>query len=84
VKLKIPEGTQTGKQFRLKDKGMPVLNSREIGDLYIQTTVETPIKLSKKQKELLKEFEAASSKDTNPESSGFFARVKEFWDGFQA
>ncbi len=84
VKLKIPEGTQTGKQFRLKDKGMPVLSSREIGDLYIQTTVETPIKLSKKQKELLKEFEAASSKDTNPESSGFFARVKEFWDGFQA
>ncbi|HEY4344064.1 MAG TPA: molecular chaperone DnaJ [Parvibaculum sp.] len=84
VKLKIPEGTQTGKQFRLKDKGMPVLNSREIGDLYIQTTVETPIKLSKKQKELLKEFEAASSTDTNPESSGFFARVKEFWDGFQA
>jgi len=84
VKLKIPEGTQTGKQFRLKDKGMPVLNSREIGDLYIQTTVETPIKLSKKQKELLKEFEAASSNDTNPESSGFFARVKEFWDGFQA
>lgn len=84
VKLKIPEGTQTGKQFRLKDKGMPVLNSREIGDLYIQTTVETPIKLSKKQKELLKEFEGISSKDTNPESSGFFARVKEFWDGFQA
>jgi molecular chaperone DnaJ len=63
---------------------MPVLNSRETGDLYIQTTVETPIKLSKKQKELLREFEAASSKDTNPESSGFFARVKEFWDGFQA
>jgi molecular chaperone DnaJ len=84
VKLKIPEGTQTGKQFRLKDKGMPVLNSRETGDLYIQTTVETPIKLSKKQKELLKEFEGMSSKDTNPESSGFFARVKEFWDGFQA
>ncbi len=83
VKLKIPEGTQTGKQFRLKDKGMPVLNSRELGDLYIQTTVETPIKLTKKQKELLKEFDGISSKETNPESSGFFARVKEFWDGFQ-
>ena len=83
VKLKIPEGTQTGRQFRLKHKGMPVLNSREMGDLYIQTTVETPIKLSKKQKELLREFDGMSDTDTNPESSGFFARVKEFWDGFQ-
>ncbi|MFZ3034446.1 MAG: molecular chaperone DnaJ [Parvibaculum sp.] len=83
VKLKIPEGTQTGRQFRLKDKGMPVLNSREMGDLYIQTTVETPIKLSKKQKELLREFDGMSDKNTNPESSGFFARVKDFWDGFQ-
>ncbi|KAB7738463.1 molecular chaperone DnaJ [Parvibaculum sedimenti] len=84
VKVKIPEGSQTGRQFRLKDKGMPVLHSREIGDLYIQTTVETPVHLSKKQKELLREFEKASSKETNPESSGFFARVKEFWDGFQS
>lgn len=84
VKLKIPEGTQTGRQFRLKDKGMPVLNSREVGDLYIQTTVETPVHLSKKQKELLREFETASSGETNPESSGFFAKVKEFWDGFQS
>lgn len=83
VKVKIPEGTQTGRQFRLKDKGMPVLNSREIGDLYIQVTVETPVRLSKKQKELLREFEKASSSDTNPESSGFFAKVKDFWDGFQ-
>ncbi|HUD53080.1 molecular chaperone DnaJ [Parvibaculum sp.] len=84
VKLKVPEGSQTGRQFRLKDKGMPVINSREIGDLYIQTTVETPVHLSKKQKELLREFEKASSSETNPESSGFFARVKEFWDGFQS
>ncbi|HMM15708.1 MAG TPA: molecular chaperone DnaJ [Parvibaculum sp.] len=84
VKLKIPEGTQTGRQFRLRDKGMPVVNSREIGDLYIQVTVETPVHLSKKQKELLREFETASSGETNPESSGFFARVKEFWDGFQS
>ncbi len=83
VKLKIPEGTQTGRQFRLKDKGMPVLNSREMGDLYIQTTVETPIKLTKKQKELLREFDGMSNTDTNPESSGFFAKVKDFWDGFQ-
>jgi len=83
VKLKVPEGSQTGRQFRLKDKGMPVINSREIGDLYIQTTVETPVHLTKKQKELLREFEKASNSETNPESSGFFAKVKEFWDGFQ-
>jgi molecular chaperone DnaJ len=84
VKLKIPEGSQTGRQFRLKDKGMPVINSREVGDLYIQITVETPVHLSKKQKELLRDFEKASNGETNPESSGFFAKVKEFWDGFQS
>ena len=83
VKVKVPEGAQTGRQFRLKGKGMPVVNSRETGDLYIQITVETPVHLNKKQKELLKEFETASSDSNNPESSGFFARVKEFWDGFQ-
>ncbi|MEQ8282364.1 MAG: molecular chaperone DnaJ [Parvibaculum sp.] len=84
VKVKVPEGAQTGRQFRLKAKGMPVVNSRETGDLYIQITVETPVQLNKKQKELLKEFETASSDSNNPESSGFFAKVKEFWDGFQS
>ncbi len=84
VKVKVPEGAQTGRQFRLKAKGMPVVNSRETGDLYIQITVETPVSLNKKQKELLKEFETASSDSNNPESSGFFAKVKEFWDGFQS
>lgn len=83
VKVKVPEGAQTGRQFRLKGKGMPVVNSRETGDLYIQITVETPVHLNKKQKDLLKEFETASSDSNNPESSGFFAKVKEFWDGFQ-
>lgn len=83
VKVKVPEGAQTGRQFRLKSKGMPVVNSRETGDLYIQITVETPVHLTKKQKELLKDFEASSSDSNNPESSGFFAKVKEFWDGFQ-
>ncbi|PKQ08206.1 MAG: molecular chaperone DnaJ [Alphaproteobacteria bacterium HGW-Alphaproteobacteria-11] len=83
VKVKVPEGAQTGRQFRLKGKGMPVVNSRETGDLYIQITVETPVNLNKKQKDLLKEFETASSDSNNPESSGFFAKVKEFWDGFQ-
>ncbi|MEP0707931.1 MAG: molecular chaperone DnaJ [Parvibaculum sp.] len=83
VKVKVPEGAQTGRQFRLRGKGMPVVNSRETGDLYIQITVETPVSLTKKQKELLKEFEEASNPSNSPESAGFFAKVKEFWDGFQ-
>lgn len=83
VKVKIPEGAQTGRQFRLKGKGMPVVNSRETGDLYIQITIETPVNLTKKQKELLRQFEDASSPSNSPESAGFFARVKEFWEGFQ-
>ncbi len=81
AKVKVPEGTQTGKQFRLKDKGMPVLRSREVGDLYIQVAVETPQNLTRRQRELLQEFDRESSKDTHPESTGFFARVKEFFDG---
>ena len=70
--MKIPEGTQSGKQFRLKGKGMPVLRSRDVGDLYIQVAVETPQNLSKRQRELLAEFEQECSKDNHPESSGFF------------
>ncbi len=81
VKVTVPEGTQTGKQFRLKQKGMPILRSRETGDLYIQVMVETPQKLTRRQKELLQEFESESSKDTHPESVGFFSRVKEFFSG---
>jgi molecular chaperone DnaJ len=79
--VKVPEGTQTGKQFRLKGKGMPVLRSRDVGDLYIQVVVETPQKLTKRQRELLMEFEGECSKETHPESSGFFSRVREFFDG---
>jgi molecular chaperone DnaJ len=81
AKVKVPEGTQTGKQFRLKGKGMPVLRSRDIGDLYIQVVVETPQNLTKRQRELLMEFESECSKETHPESSGFFSRVREFFDG---
>ena len=61
---------------------MPVLRSRDVGDLYIQVAVETPQKLSKRQRELLAEFDQESSKDNHPESSGFFSRVREFLDGF--
>lgn len=79
--VKVPEGTQSGKQFRLRGKGMPVLRSRDVGDLYIQVVVETPQKLSKRQRELLMEFDQECSKENHPESSGFFSRVREFFDG---
>jgi molecular chaperone DnaJ len=78
-KVKISEGTQSGKQFRIKGRGMPVLRSREIGDLYIQVEVEIPKNLSKRQRELLEEFRQASSEDNHPEATGFFARVKDLF-----
>jgi molecular chaperone DnaJ len=81
TRVKVPEGTETGKQFRLKGKGMPVLRSKVTGDMYIQVEVETPKNLSRKQRELLEEFEKASHNETNPESHGFFSRVKEFFEG---
>ena len=81
AKVKIPAGTQTGKQFRLRGKGMPILRSRDTGDLYIQVVIETPQNLTKRQRELLEEFEAECSKDTHPESHGFLSRVREFFDG---
>ncbi len=84
AKVKIPEGTQSGKQFKLKGKGMPVLRTRDFGDLYIQANVETPQNLTKRQRELLAEFETESSNKTHPESSGFFTRMKEFLTGAQS
>lgn len=81
VRVQVPAGTQTGKQFRLRGKGMPVLRTRDFGDLYIQVVVETPQNLTRRQKELLTEFEQESSRDTHPESAGFFARVREFFEG---
>ncbi|CDX35751.1 molecular chaperone DnaJ [Mesorhizobium sp. WSM4935] len=82
TKVKVPEGTQNGRQFRLKGKGMPVLRQPNVGDLYIQTAVETPQNLSRRQRELLEEFEQLSSKDNSPQSSGFFARMKDFFESF--
>jgi len=81
TQVKVPEGTQSGRRFRLPGKGMPVLRSREVGDMYVQVVVETPQSLTKRQKELLIEFEKQSSQETHPESAGFFAKVKEFFDG---
>ena len=79
-RVKVPEGTQSGKQFKLKGKGMPILRARERGDLYIQANVETPQNLTRRQRELLTEFDAESSTRTHPESAGFFAKMKEFFD----
>jgi len=84
TRVKVGEGTQSGRRFRLQGKGMPVLRSRQVGDMYVQVLVETPQKLTKKQRELLAEFDRLSSHDTQPESSGFFVKVKEFLDGLGA
>jgi molecular chaperone DnaJ len=81
TRVKVPEGTESGKQFRLKGKGMPVLRSKVTGDMYIQVDVETPKNLTRRQRELLEEFEKESHKETSPESAGFFSRVKDFFEG---
>ena len=81
VRVKVPAGTQTGRRFRLPGKGMPVLRAKQTGDMYVQVAVETPQNLTKRQRELLAEFEKLSSEQTQPESAGFFSRVKEFLDG---
>ena len=75
----IPAGTQTGRRFRIASKGMPVLRSRQTGDMYVQVMVETPQNLTKKQQELLAEFEKLSSGATQPEAAGFFTKVKDFF-----
>src|SRR5712691_1195 len=77
-RVKVPEGTQSGRRFRLQSKGMPVLRTKQTGDMYVQVLVETPQKLTKRQRELLNEFERLSSQETHPESAGFFGKVKEF------
>ena len=80
TRVKVPEGTQTGRQFKIRGKGMPVLRSRDFGDLYVQAVVETPQNLTKRQRELLAEFDQESSHRTQPESAGFFAKMKDFLD----
>jgi molecular chaperone DnaJ len=79
--IDIPEGTQTGKQFRLRGKGIKGVRSSYPGDLYCHIAVETPVKLSKRQKELLREFDTESQTGTQPECEGFLSRLKEFWSG---
>lgn len=83
TKVKIPEGTQTGQQLRLKGKGMPVLRSDALGDMFIDVLVETPMHLNRKQQDLLKELDKSlggtAQGKHSPESSGFFSKVKEVW-----
>src|ERR1700744_3680127 len=79
TKVKIPAGTQTARRFRIAGKGMPVLRSRQTGDMYVQVVVETPQNLTRKQQELLAEFEKLSSGATQPEAAGFFTKVKDFF-----
>lgn len=81
ARVSIPEGTQSGKQFRLKSKGMPVLRSPQFGDMYIQVSAETPVNLTRRQRDLLREFEK-EARNNSPESEGFFSKAKAFWDGF--
>ena len=81
ARVTIPEGVQTGHQFRLKGKGMSVLRSKSRGDMFVQAVVETPVNLTKKQKEMLKEFTGDSETETHsPESHGFLNKVKELWE----
>ncbi|SES78116.1 molecular chaperone DnaJ [Oceanicella actignis] len=80
TRVKVPAGVQSGKQLRLREKGMPNLRGGRHGDLYLELQVETPVNLTPRQKELLREFEAAG-KDNSPHSSNFFSKVKSFWEG---
>jgi len=80
AKVTVSPGAQNGQQYRLKGKGMRVLRSQARGDMYVEIAVETPVNLTKEQKELLREFETeGKGKKTSPQSEGFFTRVKEFW-----
>jgi molecular chaperone DnaJ len=82
TRVKVPAGVQSGKQLRLRGKGMPALRGTGAGDLYIELAVETPVNLSHRQRELLREFEAAG-RDNSPETQDFFSKVKGFWEGMK-
>ncbi len=82
ARVKVPAGAQTGKQMRLRGKGMPALRGSGTGDMVIELAVETPVNLTARQKELLREFEKLSE-ENNPEGSSFFSKVRGFWDGMK-
>ena len=80
VKISIPDGAQTGKRFRLRNKGMTQLQSKTRGDLYVEIQVETPVKLTSRQKELMREFQEESGGSDSPQSANFFQKARKFWD----
>jgi len=82
ARVQIPSGSQSGRQMRLRGKGMPALRGQGVGDMFIELAVETPSNLTSKQKDLLEEFEKLSE-DNNPESKSFFSSVKTFWDSMK-
>ena len=79
AKIKIPQGTQSGKQFRLKSKGMPYMRGSGNGDLYVQVNTEVPISLNKEQKDLLEKFREIENEKSNPSIKKFFQKAKSFW-----
>ena len=79
AKIKIPSGTQSGKQFRLKGKGMPYMRGSGNGDLYVQVNTEIPVSLNKEQKELLEKFREIENEKSNPSIKKFFQKAKSFW-----
>ncbi|MBS0477335.1 MAG: molecular chaperone DnaJ, partial [Proteobacteria bacterium] len=81
IDLDIPAGIQTGKQLRKRGEGMPVLQGRGRGDLVAEIMVETPTRLTSRQKELLRELQETETGDETPQSKGFFDRLKEAWEG---
>lgn len=83
ARVTVQAGTQTGQQYRLRGKGMSIMKSSQRGDLYVETVVETPRNLTKKQEELLREFAAEGGNANNPDSQSFLGRVKEFIDGLR-
>jgi molecular chaperone DnaJ len=84
VKMRIPSGTQSGKVFRLKGKGIPALNGYQRGDQHVRVTVEVPGSLSRKQRELLEQFAAISGEDAHPQAKSFFAKVREMFGNEEA
>lgn len=81
-RVRIPAGSQSGRQMRLKGKGMPAIKTIQKGDMFIEMAVETPVNLTARQKELLQEFEELSE-DNNPETNSFFSSVKTFWESMK-
>ena len=81
TRVKVPAGIQSGKQLRLRGKGMPNIRGKSYGDLYIELHIETPVNLNEKQRSLLMEFEKSlQASDNSPKHSNFFSKVKNFWE----